>query len=171
MSWPLQRVISGAQTGADQAGLTVAVALGYQPGGMVPKGRRTEAGPLTDAQMAAWRLIESRYAGYEHRTRQNVRVSDGTVVFGARFDTGSALTLSFCDAFGKPKLPVVVGAPHTYPAAACAVRAWIVQERIRVLNVAGNRESKSPGIFDAVVAILTEALSPCASSPALGSGR
>ncbi|MFH7326653.1 YpsA SLOG family protein [Desulfurivibrio sp. C05AmB] len=41
----LTRIISGGQTGADQAGLDVAIKLGIPHGGWIPKGRMTEAGP------------------------------------------------------------------------------------------------------------------------------
>jgi hypothetical protein len=37
---------------------------------------------------------------------------------------------------------------------------WLIQERIRVLNVAGPRESSSPGIGDATRAYLGDRLKP-----------
>lgn len=155
--WPLRRVISGGQTGSDQAALTAAITLGYEPGGTVPRGRRTEAGALTDAQMTDWRLIESRHVGYEHRTRANVRGSDGTLIIALdRLDGGSALTHAMCVALQKPCCVVVVTAD--VPAQASVIRQWIQQHGIRVLNVAGNRESKAPGIFIVTHALLMEAL-------------
>ena len=44
----IERVISGGQTGADQAGLAVAKRLGIPTGGCMPKGWLTEAGPRPD---------------------------------------------------------------------------------------------------------------------------
>jgi Circularly permutated YpsA SLOG family len=41
----IELVISGGQTGADQAGLRAARASGIRCGGMAPKGWLTEAGP------------------------------------------------------------------------------------------------------------------------------
>jgi len=40
------RIISGGQTGADQAALDAAIALGLPHGGWLPRGRKTESGPL-----------------------------------------------------------------------------------------------------------------------------
>lgn len=40
------KIISGGQTGADRAGLDVAIALELDYGGVLPKGRLTEEGPL-----------------------------------------------------------------------------------------------------------------------------
>jgi hypothetical protein len=37
-----KKIISGGQTGADQAGLDVAIELGIPHGGWIPKGRKTE---------------------------------------------------------------------------------------------------------------------------------
>lgn len=39
-------IISGGQTGADQAALDAAIILGIPHGGWLPKGRKTEKGPL-----------------------------------------------------------------------------------------------------------------------------
>ncbi|MDX9833982.1 MAG: putative molybdenum carrier protein, partial [Desulfobulbus sp.] len=40
------RIISGGQTGADQAALDAAIALSLPHGGWLPRGRKTESGPL-----------------------------------------------------------------------------------------------------------------------------
>ena len=47
----LKKIISGGQTGADQAALDVAINFGIPHGGWIPKDRRTEAGTLPDKYM------------------------------------------------------------------------------------------------------------------------
>ncbi len=42
----ISKIISGGQTGADRAGLDIAIALGIDYGGSLPSGRRTEDGYL-----------------------------------------------------------------------------------------------------------------------------
>jgi hypothetical protein len=44
----IKKIISGGQTGADQAALDVAIELGIPYGGWVPKGRLTGRGPLPE---------------------------------------------------------------------------------------------------------------------------
>lgn len=44
----LTKIISGGQTGADQAGIDVAIKLNIPHGGWIPKGRLTEDGPLPE---------------------------------------------------------------------------------------------------------------------------
>jgi hypothetical protein len=42
----IKKIISGGQTGADQAALDAAIKLGIPHGGWIPKGRLTENGSL-----------------------------------------------------------------------------------------------------------------------------
>ena len=89
------RIISGGQTGADQAGLAVAKRLGIVTGGFVPKGFLTEAGPRPDVA-AEYGLEETNTAAYPERTERNVRLANGTVVFGDAGSPGSMLTIRLC---------------------------------------------------------------------------
>jgi hypothetical protein len=72
----VKKIISGGQTGADQAALDAAVHLGIPHGGWIPKGRRTEGGMLSDK----YKLKEMTLSSYPKRTEQNVVDSDGTLV-------------------------------------------------------------------------------------------
>jgi hypothetical protein len=152
-------VISGGQTGADEAGLRAAKVLGYKTGGMMPHGWKTEAGPRPEFQ-DLYGMVESRYDGYEHRTRYNIRAADATIVFFLnRSDGGTGLTMAACVALVKPlttcEWPEGGTMFHPDPA---YVQRWIRGLRIKTLNIAGNRESKSPGIGARVEAFLLEAL-------------
>jgi predicted Rossmann-fold nucleotide-binding protein len=100
----LDRVISGGQTGADQAGLEVAARLGIPTGGVMPEGFHTEDGPRSDLA-ACYGLVEAGAPAYPERTERNVLLAEGTVVFVAessyqrpRFPTGSA-----CETFPPPR--------------------------------------------------------------------
>ena len=46
----IEKIISGGQSGADQAALDAAIKLGISHGGWIPKGRITEDGTLPDKQ-------------------------------------------------------------------------------------------------------------------------
>ena len=39
-----------------------------------------------------------------------------------------------------------------------AIQSWLARVKPAVLNIAGSRESKSPGIYTTVLRVLTEAL-------------
>ena len=64
----IQKIISGGQTGADQAALDAAIKLGIPHGGWIPKGRPTENGKLSDK----YKLKEMPTKSYTKRTEQNV---------------------------------------------------------------------------------------------------
>lgn len=144
----LEKIISGGQTGADQAGLTAALTLGLKPGGTVPKGRMTDDGPLSDEAMRACNLVEHRSPKYPPRTRANVRDSDATVLFGNMGSPGCRLTIRYCVQYGK-KFMV-----NPTPA---ELGMWLRTNPIRVLNVAGNRERKNPGIYNRTLETILEA--------------
>lgn len=148
----LVKIISGAQTGADQAGLAAACHLGLEVGGWMPYGRRTEDGPMSIELFNKYKLKQHPSPNYPPRTEQNVRESDGTVLFGNLDSPGCRLTMQLCDRHhkhypGNPLKPEYL-------------RAWVEQHDIKVLNVAGNRESTNPGIFDSTVKFLVEAFKP-----------
>lgn len=157
--WALRRVISGGQTGADEAGLRAGKALGYTTGGMMPRGWKTEAGPRPEFK-DLYGMTESRYDGYEHRTRHNIRAADATIVFYLqRSDGGTGLTVAACMALVKPlttcEWPEWGTSFHPDPT---YVQRWICGLHITTLNVAGNRESKSPGIGALVEKFMLEVL-------------
>lgn len=156
----IKKIISGAQTGADRAGLEAALRLGLEVGGTVPLGKKTDAGPLTDYEMQIYCLREHTSPNYPPRTLANVKNSDGTAVFGDQWSPGSKLTIKYCEQQKKPHIVLnlwgTVGFnPDTE---ARALRSWVETHNIQVLNVAGNRERSNPGIFHKVYEVLVEAL-------------
>lgn len=147
---PLERIVSGGQTGADRGGLDAAIALGLAHGGWCPKGRRAEDGPIP----GRYALRETATEEYEERTEQNVIDSDGTVIFTFGEPTGgSLLTLELAKRHRRPHLHLDLE-NVTKEEAARRVRAWVDAEGIAVLNVAGSREGKAQGIRNVVWEIL-----------------
>ena len=137
----------------DRAALDVALRLGIPCGGWCPRGRRAENGTIP----ARYPLVETPTAGYPQRTEWNVRDSDGTLVLHAgRPRGGTALTLRLLGRRRKPVLRVDLDeSPDPR-----ALLDWIASEGIRVLNVAGPRESECPGVGRRANRFLEEALGP-----------
>lgn len=153
----LERIISGGQTGVDRAGLDTAIALGIPHGGWCPKGRRAEDGQIPHKYC----LQEHASADYAPRTVQNVLEADGTLVLCPGVPTGG--TLLTCQVARQHKRPLLVVDLDNLPSTEL-VRSWLAKHNIRVLNVAGPRESQSPGVNARAREFLVQVLSPHASA-------
>ncbi len=152
------KIVSGGQTGADRAALDVALELGIPLGGWCPRGRLAEDGRVP----ARYPLRETTSDQYPQRTEWNVRDADATLVFTrGRPGRGTALTIRLAEKLRKPCRVVDLAAAD--PA---AVVAWLAQHRVRVLNVAGPRESGSPGVHGEVAAVLRAVLASAAAAAA-----
>src|SRR5687768_672118 len=85
----VMKLISGGQTGADRAALDVALELGIDHGGWVPKGRSAEDGPLP----GRYRVRETPSEDRAERTKRNVADSDATLLIShGPLTGGSELT-------------------------------------------------------------------------------
>jgi hypothetical protein len=148
---PIAKIISGGQTGVDRAALDVALELGVPCGGSCPKGRWAEDGPID----ARYPLVETETDDPAERTRRNVRDADGTLILArGELIGGTALTREVARELDRPYLVVD-------PDGSGAVERivdWIERSGVRILNVAGPRESEDPGIHAATIALLTEIL-------------
>ncbi len=146
----LMKIISGGQSGADLAALDAAISLGIEHGGWLPKGRKTESGPLP----SRYSLKELPTGKYRARTEQNVRDSDGTLIcsFGP-LTGGSALTEALTIKHHRPCLHIDL---ELFPGdkAVAAVERWYKDNKIQTLNVAGPRASNNPHIYDAVFTLI-----------------
>jgi hypothetical protein len=140
VSPPLRKIVSGGQTGVDRAALDAALAAGLACGGWCPRGRRAEDGPLDPR----YPLRETPDPDYAQRTRWNVRDAEATLILArGALRGGTALTRRCARTLGRP---LWVADPDD-PGAAAAIRAWLAEEAIERLNVAGPRESQQPGIY------------------------
>jgi hypothetical protein len=134
------KIISGGQTGADRAALDRALAHGMECCGWRPKGRKAEDGPIDPK----YPLKETASAANIQRTEWNVRDSDATVLFSVKpvLTGGSKRTVEFARKHGKPCMHLCAGDT----AAADALRVFFEKHGVKVLNVAGPRASKEPGL-------------------------
>ncbi|MDX3907378.1 MAG: putative molybdenum carrier protein [Pigmentiphaga sp.] len=147
---PVQRIISGGQTGADRAALDFAIQHGYQHGGWAPSGRGAEDGPIP----LKYQLTELADGGYRQRTKRNVAESNGTLIVNVgALDGGSLATQFFALRLGRACFLAQLDA-GTMDNTAMRLTQWLQVHDVRTLNVAGPRESKRPGIYDLTYKLL-----------------
>ncbi len=146
------KIISGGQTGVDRAALDVALELGLPCGGWCPKGRKAEDGPIDPR----YPLKETRSPNYPLRTEKNIRESDGTLILTkGPVNGGTALTVRLAIEYKKSHL--IIDLYNKIDPR--IVREWGEKNQIKILNVAGPRESKLPGIHDQAIDFLRKVLS------------
>ena len=152
-------IISGGQTGADRGGLDAAMEWGIKIGGWAPNGYKAEDGRIPEKYAKA--MLEHS-GGYVKRTKANVSDSDATLIISpSPLTSGSALTMGFAAIL---KLPVVhVALELSGKEQVEEIRRFLSRVHEQhpepwVLNVAGPRESRRPGLQQFVGKTLFEAL-------------
>ncbi len=155
---PVTRIVSGGQTGVDRAALDTAIAHGIAIGGWCPKDGWAE--DLVEAPGLLTRypvLTETPERRPEQRTAWNVRDSDATLILlaspGIACSPGTVFTQEQARHFCKPTLIVSLGRYESIDEA----QSWLSDFQADLaLNIAGPRESQSPGIYAAAAAFLDE---------------
>jgi hypothetical protein len=144
-------IVSGGQTGADRAALDWSIANGIPHGGWCPRGRRAEDGKIADHYL----LKETQGTQYAQRTEWNVRDSDGTLIFTVdpHLHGGAKRTMEFAREYRKPWLHLSQTVPIEDNVE--KLRAFILDYRIAILNVAGSRASMEPEVGEFVRTVLT----------------
>ncbi len=134
------KIISGGQTGVDQGALDFALDHGFECGGFCPRGRKSERGTIP----YRYPVSEIESEEYTDRTKKNVLESDGTLIIrdSTEAQGGVLDTMNLCTQFSKPYLIVDISEEFTDK----KVIQWISLNKIKTLNIAGNRESINPGI-------------------------
>ena len=146
------KIISGGQTGVDRGALDAAIALGIPHGGWCPLGRLAEDGRIPDH----YDLSETESPEYSVRTEQNVIHSDATLILcRGRPSGGTEMTLRLAERHGRPHLVLDLDqSPQPDE-----LRRWLREHHVEVLNIAGPRESQSPGIAAQANQLVTKAFS------------
>jgi hypothetical protein len=116
----------------------------------MPLGFLTEQRPRPEfAELYGAHQLDT--ADYPARTVANAKASCGTLWFGSPHT--SAYQCTSTAAWPKP-FRAVTDDSIGPPVRPSEIAQWIAVNKIRVLNVAGNRESKAPGIGKRVEAFL-----------------
>ena len=145
----IKEIVSGGQTGVDQAGFLVATELELPVGGYCPKGGLDEEGICILDRYPS--LLEASTPDPDERTRLNIDHSDGTLIvvpswpLPSRIKDGTNLTINYAQEQDKPFFIInLAEQSHVID----DVQQWVKDHHIEKLNIAGPRESNSPGIYE-----------------------
>lgn len=150
----LVKIISGGQTGVDRAALDAAIRQKIPHGGWCPRGRLAEDGAIHRRYL----LRQTSTSRYSQRTKKNVLSADATLILCRGEPSGGTLfTKQMAERNEKPMFVVDLKAiADKHPAQIMAkICEWLNEYSVHVLNVAGPRESQSPGIYEQSLDFLT----------------
>jgi len=134
------KIISGGQTGVDRAALDVSLKHGIDCGGWCPAGRLDEFGRIPDR----YPVRELQVGGFTERTMQNVKDSDGTVViYTSQIGGGTKQTVRLCVDLKRPQ-ELIDASKIRAEDAASLIADFVREKGIKILNVAGPRQSEWP---------------------------
>lgn len=137
----LAKIITGGQTGVDRGAMDAALAAGFPCGGHCPEGRLAEDGVIPEH----YPVQELAGGGYAARSEANVSTADGVVVFAPGTPTGgTALTIEFARRHERP-VRVIDASVTEIDEAVERVLAFVEEQGVRTLDVAGPRASGWPG--------------------------
>jgi len=155
----LKKIISGGQTGVDQAALQAAIDCHIEHGGWCPPGRTCEDGVIPDRfnldETPVERDSSAPSIPRSQRTIWNVRDADGVLIFSdSQSDKGTRLAIDTAIELKKPYL--VLNSSGNL--AVDQIWGWISENSISILSVGGPSERISPGIYGRVHSLLMKIL-------------
>jgi hypothetical protein len=130
-------IISGGQTGVDQIALEQASRISIPAFAIVPNGKRVEGN--NEIECFSARLIELNNCSYKYRTWLNVYLSDGVILCSLFESEGTQSTLQAAKYFNRPVF--IIDPAKEYSEIIKQVKDWIALYGIKIIDVAGHRQS------------------------------
>jgi hypothetical protein len=154
----IAKVLSGGQTGADRAAVDFAIEHGVAYGGWVPRDGWAEDLREPPGLLARYpNFVPTQSADVAVRTTLNVRDANATAVFALTSGPSRGVTQTL-DIAKVLKRPLLVLDPHSPEARETLAEFFFGLKAGTVLNVAGSRESETPGLYRAVRSLLDATL-------------
>jgi len=135
----IEKVITGGQSGAEQAAWAAARRAGIATGGYMPRGFATEEGP--EPRLGALYGAIEFPLGEAQRIRANLRRADMLLWFGDPLSDQGRSVIEASRELGKPFFSVEPGATPV-----ADVVAWLTVFEVKTLLIAGSPASRAPGL-------------------------
>ncbi len=136
----IHKIISGGQSGVDRSALDFSLQNNINCGGWCPNGRWAEDGIIP----SKYPLVETVETETIYRTMKNIESSNGTLIlYNKSMDKGTKQTLNYAQKLNVPVLNIDLSKKISEN----ILQNWIRTHKLKTLNIAGPRESNSPGIY------------------------
>lgn len=153
----IEKIVSGGQTGVDQAALFTASEMGLSIGGWCPKGGLDANG--VNVLNTYPTLKQATTSDPNERTKLNIDDSDGTLIIVPSWPLpesikdGTRLTIEYAKQQNKPSLIISLSERKESIA---TILHWVRDHNITILNIGGPRESNWPGIHNEACGLFRE---------------
>lgn len=149
----IRKIVSGGQTGVEKAALDVAIKLGIDYGGWVPKGGNHQKETADQKYM----LKESKAIGFQESIRQNVSETDGTLLITRGEKTPEThYAVKTALKYQKQLLHVDLSQNSAFEGASL-INSWFALHAIKVAYVTGTAASQDAKIYGQTLKILETA--------------
>jgi len=144
-------IVSGGQSGVDRAALDFALQQGIDCHGWCPHGRLAEDGQIDEK----YPLKETGSSDPSERTVLNINESDGSlIIYCSEPDEGTRLAIQFSKENKKP-VYIIKKQDVLHPE---EFIIWLEVNKVKVLNVAGPRESNDEGVYEFALEVMEKLL-------------
>ena len=152
----IEKFISGGQVGINQAILTSAFSNELKTGGFIPKGFKISDFPNFAEE---YNLIEHESEDIHKSIWKNVSMSEGTLRISHWFDEEKENSrLEAIKHYNKPYMDTLIFAvnkkEYLVGRQPDEVISWVIQNKIKILNIDGNSEEIAPGMQDTIFVFL-----------------
>lgn len=141
----INKIISAGLADVEQAALDVAIKVDIPHGGWIPNGHKKGNSPLLEK----YKLKEIPASSNFEHTEKNILDSEGTLIISRGNLSGEAALLqNMTEKHNRPFLHVDLDTSSDFFVSQ-TISAWITENRIKILYVAGPGVSKDSGLYRA----------------------
>lgn len=149
----IQKIISGGESGVEEAALDIAVKMNISRGGWISSWRKNELGKKADN----YQLQEMPGVTHSRIAEYNLRNSDGVLIIAKGESSGNpALYRRMAQKFNLPCLYIDLEKMSEFQASEQII-SWIRDHKIQIVYITGTND-KNDKLYDTVSDILDSAL-------------
>jgi hypothetical protein len=146
----INKIISGGESGVEQAALDIAMKMDIARGGWITSRQKEELGKKSER----YGLSEMPDVNYVRVAEHNVSDSNGVLIISrGELVSNAALHQRIAQKINRPCLRIDLNKTTEFQAAE-QISTWITENRIRILNIIGSEESDQSRFYDITYNIL-----------------
>jgi hypothetical protein len=146
----IKKIISGSESGVERAALDIAIRMDISHGGWITSWQKEEM----ENRSELYGLREMPNVNYARIAEHNVSESNGVLIISrGELITNAALHRRIAEKIQRPCLYIDLNKTAEFQASE-QISAWIIEHRIKILNITGPKESEDNPFYNITCNIL-----------------